>query len=571
MFDKNLFDLPNIKKIILLLVCNSCLQAIFINIQGLSLAYLISKLWNFNSFKGLYVYIIIFSISFLCRYIFDALRDRMLNIYTDKIAFQLRDELLFKIFKLGPDIVKRNGTGNVVTMTLDGIDQIANYVKLSLSKLIDMLIIPIIILMVIFFLNWIVGLILLLAFPLIILFMVILGRSAQIQSRKKYNTFQKLSNYFIDSIRGLRNLKQLGISKLYEKSIYKTSEKFRETTMHTLAVAMTSSFALDFFSTLSIAIIAVYLGFKLIYGHIALFPAMAALILSPEYFLPIQNFAKKYHETLDGKNALNSVYDILNIKIPMELDIDIPMWDDTSSLQMKNISVDYDDKIALSNINLSIKGYQKIGIVGLSGAGKSTFVNILSGFLKPNKGTILIDNLKLESFKQPSWQKQIVYIPQNPYIFQLSLLDNIRFYVPDATRKQVEKAIDIVGLRGLVNKLPNGVDTVIGNGGRNLSGGQSQQIALARSFLDDRRRILLFDEPTAHLDIETEFYLKGKMLPIMKNKLVFFATHRLHWLKQMDYILVLKDGKVVEQGVLDKLLSNNTGELSHLVKEMRKS
>ena len=571
MFDKNLFTLPNIKRIFILLVFNSCLQAIFIGIQGLSLAYIISKLWRHPNFKGLYWYIVIFIISFLSRYILDALRDRTLSIYTNKISFQVRDKLLSKIFKLGPVLSREHGTGNLITMTLDGVDQISEYIKLSLSKSIDMIMIPIIILAIVFLLNFIVGLILLLAFPLIILFMIILGKSAQIQAKKKYNMFQQLSNYFIDSIRGLRNLKQLGISKSYEKSIYKTSERFRKATMNTLVVAMTSSFALDFFSTLSIAIIAVYLGFKLIYGQINLFPAMAALILSPEYFLPIQNFAKKYHETLNGKNALDSINKIFNIKIKKPQSIDIPVWDSNSSLQITNMDVKYNNgNTGLFDINLYVKGYQKIGVVGLSGSGKSTLINTLSGFLTPLRGQIQINDQKLDSFAQSSWQKQIIEIPQNPYIFQLSLIDNIKFYTPEATKEQVENAIDIVGLRKLVNKLPNGINTIIGNGGRSLSGGQSQQIALARALLDKQRKIILFDEPTAHLDIETEFDLKEKMLPIMNNKLVFFATHRLHWLKQMDYIIVLKNGKIKEQGTLNHLISDNDGELSHLLKEVRK-
>lgn len=570
MFDKEILNLPGIRKIMVLLVGNSFLQAIFIIIQALSLAKTITVLWNGGALGQIIPTMICFAIAFMLHYLCDALRDKLLITYSRQQAQDLREQLLKKIFKLGPVLISKQGTGNIVTMSMEGIDQVEQYLTLILSKAIDMIVIPVMVLITVFILDRVSGLILLLAFPLIILFMVILGQAAKSKADQQFATFQQLTNHFADSIRGLRTLKQLGIARQHEKSIFKTSERFRKATMKTLVVAMTSSFALDFFTTLSIAIVAVCLGFKLINGHILLFPALAALILSPEYFLPIQNFGNDYHATLNGKNSFKAIQQILKMPLKHENQINLPLWDEQSDLKIENLRIGYENQTILNDVDFEISGMKKIGIVGLSGSGKSTLINTLGGFIKPKSGKIKINEVELSSFDQKEWQKQIIYIPQKPYIFQNTLKNNIKFYTPNATDSEVMEAIKIVGLDKLVKQLPDGIETQIGEGARALSGGQAQRIALARAFLDKNRHIMLFDEPTAHLDIETELDLKEKMLPIMNKHLVFFATHRLHWLKQMDKILVLKDGCVAEQGTLEELMSKN-GELVRLIKEMQSS
>lgn len=204
----------------------------------------------------------------------------------------------------------------------------------------------------------------------------------------------------------------------------------------------------------------------------------------------------------------------------------------------------------------------------MSGSGKSTLINLLSGFLPPKSGKIIIDGQKAATLNIPAWHQQMLYIPQNPYVFTASLRENIAFYTPEASDAEIMKAIHVVSLDELVSELPEGLDTIIGQGKRVLSGGQAQRIALARAFLDKTRKVMLFDEPTAHLDIETEVDLKKQMLPLMENRLVIFATHRLHWLKEMDYILVMHEGKLVQQGTFDEL-TKEAGYFTKLTQEMR--
>ena len=568
MIDKAIMRLEKIRQMFGLLAGFAFLQAIFIIGQAWMLSAAITHLWEGHTLKEVALYVLGFFLFFMARHVITYLRERLLDNYAQEQAKKLRTQLLQKIFKLGPTVVQAHGTGNVTTMTVDGISQVENYIHLILAKMMNMMIVPWVILVVVFYYDWVSGVILLLVFPLIIIFMIVLGYAAQSKADRQYRSFQILSNHFIDSLRGIDTLKLFGMSKSYEKGIYQTSEQFRKATMSTLRIAILSTFALDFFTTLSVAIVAVFLGLRLLNAEILLFPALTVLILAPEYFLPVRDFSSDYHATLDGKNAMTAIREILELPENEVEQIAIAPWNESSTLDLSELSFDYDQGSGLQPVNLQVSGYQKIGVIGMSGSGKSTLMNVMSGFLTPKQGSILFNGKETTSFKQEDWQKQLIYIPQNPYVFRASLRENIAFYTPEADDAAIMQAIEIAGLSELLAQLPDGLDTLIGEGARSLSGGQAQRIALARAFLDKNRKVLILDEPTAHLDIETEVELKNRMLPLMENRLVFFATHRMHWMHQMDYILVLEEGKLVEAGTFNEL-TEKRGAFFELTKKMR--
>ncbi|MBE9908317.1 thiol reductant ABC exporter subunit CydD [Enterococcus casseliflavus] len=569
MIDKQIMKLPGMKQLLGLLAGLSFLQALFIIGQAYGLARAITGLWEGRPLEEQWGWILLFFCSFIARQAVIYFRSKRLDDYSYQQAADLRDQLLEKLFRVGPQIAQQQGTGNVTTMVLEGINQVENYLKLILAKIMNMSIIPWVILALVFYLDWESGLVLLLVFPLIIIFMIILGYAAQSKAEKQYRTFQLLSNHFIDSLRGIDTLKLFGVSKKYGKSIFASSERFRKATMASLKVGILSTFALDFFTTLSIAVVAVLLGLRLINEGILLFPALTILILAPEYFLPIRDFSSDYHATLDGKNAMTAVTEILHQPEAQVPAVTVPRWQEDAQLTIDQLAFSYEEKAALTDINLNVTGFKKIGIIGLSGSGKSTLINTLSGFLVPDSGEITLGGAKTTAFRQASWQEQLIYIPQNPYIYRLTLQENVAFYQPTATKEAVLKAIEVAGLTEILAELPQGLDTMLGEGERHLSGGQAQRIALARAFLDQQRKILLFDEPTAHLDIETEVALKERMLPLMENRLVFFATHRLHWMEEMDEIIVMDQGRIVEQGTLAQL-QQKQGAFTELVNGMRR-
>ena len=343
------------------------------------------------------------------------------------------------------------------------------------------------------------------------------------------------------------------------EAVFDASEHMRAATVRTLSVATLSSAVLDLVTVFGVAAVAMMLAFRLIDETMILQTALAALVLTPEFFAPIRSFASDFHASLDGKNALAAALRIVDTPLGKYSGNDASSrveWTATSELKVTGLSYSpAQDGFALNDISFTCHGATCVGIVGCSGAGKSTLIDLLAGFKSADSGSAFIDGVQIE-LSSPDWKRLLHYIPQNPHVFADSLERNVKFYAPDASRDDVERVIDVVGLRGLVDELPDGLSARIGEGGRPLSGGESQRIALARALLD-KRPVLLFDEPTAHLDIETEYELKQRMVPLMQGKLVFFATHRLHWLSNMDYVIVLDDGTIAEAGKPEVLLKHD--------------
>lgn len=557
MIDKSLFELPGVRRIFPILGILAVFQFIAIAGQALFLATAITKLWQGQLFSHTIPWVLGFFACFLSREIINFGRSKALDKLAYQLATKLRGDMLDKFFRLGPVAIANLGSGSAATTVITGIDQVENYIKLVLSKVLNMMIIPMLILIPVYFLDWQSGIVLTLTFPFAIIFMILLGYAAQGRAERQYKTFQYLSNHFLDSLRGISTLKYFGLSKDYSNSIYKTSEDFRKETMGALRIAMLSTFALDFFASLSVAVVALFLGLRLMSGDILLFPALAALILAPEYFLPLRDFASDYHATLNGKNALAAVNEVLSTEEnTLSVLTEKVTWSANSQLQLTELGKIYDTGRGISNVNLSVNGFKKIAIVGNSGSGKSTLLSMLAGFLKPTAGEIKLNEQSLTSLTDENYRQSVQFIPQKTYIFAGTFRENLAFYEPDSTDDEIKAAAKLAGLESLIDEI--GLDGQIGASGRTISGGQAQRVALARAFLSHTRNILFLDEPTAHLDIETELEIKANILPLLENKLVFIATHRLHWLSSMDLVIVLNEGQVAGIGTSEQLLSENT-------------
>lgn len=557
MIDKSLFELPGVRRMFPILWILAVFQFIAIAGQALFLATAITKLWQGQLFSHTIPWVLGFFACFLSREIINFGRSKALDKLAYQLATKLRGDMLDKFFRLGPVAIANLGSGSAATTVITGIDQVENYIKLVLSKVLNMMIIPMLILIPVYFLDWQSGIVLTLTFPFAIIFMILLGYAAQGRAERQYKTFQYLSNHFLDSLRGISTLKYFGLSKDYSNSIYKTSEDFRKETMGALRIAMLSTFALDFFASLSVAVVALFLGLRLMSGDILLFPALAALILAPEYFLPLRDFASDYHATLNGKNALAAVNEVLSTEEnTLSVLTEKITWSANSQLQLTELGKIYDTGRGISNVNLSVNGFKKIAIVGNSGSGKSTLLSMLAGFLKPTAGEIKLNEQSLTSLTDENYRQSVQFIPQKTYIFAGTFRENLAFYEPDSTDDEIKAAAKLAGLESLIDEI--GLDGQIGASGRTISGGQAQRVALARAFLSHTRNILFLDEPTAHLDIETELEIKANILPLLENKLVFIATHRLHWLSSMDLVIVLNEGQVAGIGTPEQLLSENT-------------
>lgn len=565
MFDKRLFALPGAKSAIAWCIATSLLLAALMVGQAAALAWALTLLWGGSALSGVAAQLGAFALCFIGKQAATNIQAKQLELFAAARTEEFRQELSKRLYEGGAPLTQKLGTGAASTLCLDGIDNIEHYLSTALPRTVALVTVPFVLLAVIVFQDWVSALIALLVFPAIILQMVLIGSTAQEEAGKQHREYQRLANHFIDSLRGIDTLKYFGRSNEQADRVYETSEKFRIATMKTLRTATLSGAVLDAFSTISLAAVAVMLGFRLVDGSITLLPALFVLVIMPDYFRPIREFASDYHATLNGKNTLTQVLEVLGCSAETVakkesrtpgLQVDAPKlepWQKLSVLTFKHIGISYEGETALKDVSCSFGGFRKYGIVGPSGCGKTTLAQLLAGVVQPTQGSIVVNNHAIETLSMPSWRKQVAYLPQSPHIFSTTLRNNLTFYQPDATEEEIAHALELVGLTSLVTELPKGLDTVVGEGGRSLSGGQSQRVALARAVLHRTCRVLVLDEPTAHLDIETEWELKQRMLPLMEGKLVFFATHRLHWLSEMDEILLLEDGQVRDFGSYEAL------------------
>ncbi|MEK3889985.1 thiol reductant ABC exporter subunit CydD [Bacillus sp. FSL K6-3431] len=569
--DKHLLHYKGSKSVMALVGLLTVVQAVAIIVQALYLSKAITQMFHGTAWSAVLPSFFIFLGAHISRHFLQWGKERVTYRFADLTALEFQQLLIRQVFKLGPRSIGKHGSGSLITLALEGIPQFKTYLELFIPRLLSMGIIPIVLVVYIFTMDRISGIILGIVMPIMIAFLILLGLAARKQMDAQLDTYQLLSRHFVDSLRGLVTLKYLGRSKSHKKAIEIVSNKYRIATNRTLRVAFLSTFSLDFFSSLSVAVVAVELGLRLVNGHIGLEVALAILILAPDYFSPVRELGNDFHATMDGKEAGAQIRSLLaentgdrTVATPTLLS-----WSENSSLTVRNLNKQSEDgRDILKNINFSVKGHQKIGIVGASGAGKSTMIDLLSGFTRPTTGIIEFDGIDLDDLAIPVWQDQVTYIPQHPYIFSGTVSENIAFYQPDAQQNIIEHAAEMTGLTDLISHFPKGFDEKIGQGGRSLSGGEEQRIALARSLLQNRT-ILLFDEPTAHLDIETEHEIKEMMLPILENKLVFFATHRLHWMKNMDLIFVVENGQIVETGTHEQL-AGKSGAYDRLIQAHRR-
>lgn len=533
----------------------TAVQSIAIVLQAIYLAKAITQLFHGADWSEALRSFVFFAVANSARHLLQWGKERISYSFADRTARELEQRLLRKIFEIGPQAVGTYGSGNLVTLGLEGVPKFRKYLELVIPRSLSMAIVPFVIVGYVFTLDKLSAITLILVLPILILFLILIGLVSKNKIDAQMETYRLLSRHFVDSLRGIVTLKYLGRSKAHEQSIATVSNKYRIATNRSLRYAFLSSFALDFFASLSVAVVAVELGLRLINGQILLEPSLAILILAPEYFLPVRELGNDFHATADGKDASEQIDAILaepEIRA-LEPERSVHRWNEGSVLELRDVRVQKEEQSIFAGLDLRLEGFSKVGVIGHSGAGKSTLIDVLSGFSMPSGGSFLLDGQEFPHLSFKEWQEQIAYIPQHPTIFPDSVKNNIRFYEPDAPIEEVREAAVKVGLDELIESLPDGYEEKIGAGGRVLSGGEEQRIAVARALLQ-RRQILLFDEPTAHLDVETEHELKQMLLPLLEDRLTIFATHRIHWMKEMDTIIVLEDGKVAESGSHEQLL-----------------
>ena len=479
------------------------------------------------------------------------------NIVAVQIKTDLRDRLFEHVLSLGPAYTRGQRTGELTTAAVEGIEALDAYYSQYLPQLVVTALVPLCILLVVFPIDLLSGIVMLVTAPLIPFFMIMIGRGAEIVTQRQYRTLSRLSAHFLDSLQGLTTLKLFGQSKAHAKNIERVSNQFRDTTLNVLRITFLSALVLELLATLSTAVIAVEIGFRLLYARMEFLEAFFILVLAPEFYLPLRMLGARFHAGMAGTTAARRIYEILNTPVPKGRERLLgnrePLGDAVTGIEFENVTYSYpgEETPALENISLEIKAGQQVALVGKTGAGKSTLASLLLGFIQPASGAITVNHSPVENYHLPS---HIAWVPQKPYLFHDSISANIRLGRPEATDQEVIEAAKAAHLHEFVETLPEKYEMRIGEGGARLSSGQAQRLALARAFLKDAP-ILILDEPTSSLDPETESLLEESTHLLMEGRTVITIAHRLNTIFQADQIIVLEDGHIQERGTHRELLA----------------
>ncbi|GGN03104.1 hypothetical protein GCM10011578_025800 [Streptomyces fuscichromogenes] len=459
------------------------------------------------------------------------------------VKSELRGRLLDRAVALGPGWLGGQRTGSLVTLATRGVDALDDYFSRYLPQLGLAVVVPVAVLARIVTEDWVSAAIIVGTLPLIPLFMVLIGWATQSRTDRQWRLLSRLSGHFLDVVAGLPTLKVFGRAKAQAESIRRITGEYRQATMRTLRIAFLSSFALELLATLSVALVAVTIGMRLVHGDMDLYTGLVILVLAPEAYLPLRQVGAQFHAAAEGLAAAEEIFAVLETPMPVSGVGAVPVG--AVPLAFEGVTVRYPGRSAdaITDVSFTVEPGETVALVGPSGVGKSTLLSVLLGFVRPEAGRVRVGGADLAGLDPEEWRSRIAWVPQRPHLYAGTIAENVRLARPDADDDAVRGALRDAGALEFVDALPEGVETVLGEDGAGLSAGQRQRLALARAFLADRPMLLL-DEPTAALDGATEGEVVAAVRRLSEGRTVLLVVHRPALLSAADRVVRLSGSEV---------------------------
>ena len=534
----------NDKLYLALVVCFGLLEALFIILQMHKISMIANAIFMHNiavvTLHTDFVQLMLYMIAVV-------LCNRIGSAMADNLAFSVKNTasslLLEKLDRLGGVYGSGKDSGSCFVMLTDGVERLELFFAQFLPQVLKTAITPILFLVFIFPIDWVSGILLFITIPIVIVFMMLIGRFSKHASEQQWSVLQTISGFLHDAMVYLPWLKIWGKAEESAYKVDRIANDFRLRTLKVMQVAFLSAFVLEFFTMIGVALVAVTLGVRLVEGMVGFQMALFVILLAPEFYVPLRTLGSKYHDSINAMSAFKEITSFLNKEEPERGNVSLELKE-APEIVLCDVGYTYKESgVSVENINLHLTPGSKTVVFGESGCGKSTLLALASGMKLAQQGSVTWDTVEINQLSLETIRSQVGYMGQDSYVFSGTVYDNIAMGDSTITMEQVQQACAAIGFDKIVETFAQGYNTLLGENGRGLSGGQKRMLGMARIFVRDRKFVVC-DEPLAGLDVQSEQIVYQALNRLLEGRTALLVSHREEIIHLADRVYFMEQGKL---------------------------